>query len=88
MGCSGNQLHLYDSDTGTLLRTLWSHTGLVRTIAMDQVNGLLVSGSYDFSVCVWSMSGGDDGYGLIRYISSGEQKAVMGVAVEGGRIVR
>ena len=57
----GNDQVIYKFDTfsGDLLQELVGHTGLVRSLHLDQVNRKLISSSYDMTVKVFDYDTGD-----------------------------
>jgi WD40 repeat protein len=60
------------------------HMGLVRAVAIDQQNDLLISGSYDCSVRLWDLQT----HRQLRkvFIGPDSSNLVLGVAAERGRI--
>lgn len=58
----GNDQVIYEFDTtnGNVRRELSGHKELVRSLHLDSANGRIVSGSYDHSIKVWSVHGGQN----------------------------
>ncbi|KAF1810887.1 WD40 repeat-like protein [Eremomyces bilateralis CBS 781.70] len=56
-GGNDQVIYKFDSATGELLHTYRGHTGLVRSLFLDSVNGRVISGSYDQSMRVYSFDG-------------------------------
>lgn len=56
----GNDQVIYQFDTSSGFRTreMTGHTGLVRSLHLDNANGRVVSGSYDYSVRVYDLATG------------------------------
>jgi WD40 repeat protein len=55
---SDNNITLYDSTTGELIRTFVGHTGAVKDIDVSDDGSLLVSGSEDRSLRLWEIATG------------------------------
>jgi len=53
-GGSDNQVHIWDLGTRTVTRELVGHTGSVAALARS--GAMLVSGSYDTTVCIWDLT--------------------------------
>jgi WD40 repeat protein len=62
--------------TGALVRTFVGHTAWVRSLAVDQLRGLLVSGSADRTVKVWELETGQ-----LRRTLEGHSEPVYSVAM-------
>ncbi len=54
-GGNDQVIYQFDTTSGELVRELDGHHGLVRSLHLDNANGRVVSGSYDYSVKVWDM---------------------------------
>jgi len=52
---SYREIRIWDSSTGSLKRTLTSHSSYVNTLAVLQ-NGALASGSFDNTIKIWDIS--------------------------------
>lgn len=52
---SNDQIHLWDLTTGEESARGVGHTGSVAALSCDAVGGRLVSGSFDTTVCVWTL---------------------------------
>ena len=52
----GDEVRVWDSHTGTLVRTFRGHRGLVSSLAFTPDGKLLVSGSRDRTVKLWDMT--------------------------------
>lgn len=50
----------YDTTNGNVKRELSGHKELVRSLHLDSANGRIVSGSYDHSIKVWNVHGGQN----------------------------
>jgi F-box and WD-40 domain protein 1/11 len=57
-GGNDQVIYQFDANTGELVGELKGHTGLVRSLHLDDVNGRIVSGSYDISVKVFNAKTG------------------------------
>jgi F-box and WD-40 domain protein 1/11 len=57
----GNEKTIYqfDANTGELVKSLKGHTGLVRSLHLDDLNRRIVSGSYDMSIKVFDAESGE-----------------------------
>jgi len=52
---SDDQIHLWDLTTGNETARGVGHTGSVAALSCDALGGRLVSGSFDTTVCVWTL---------------------------------
>lgn len=50
----------YDTTTANVKRELSGHKELVRSLHLDSANGRIISGSYDHSIKVWNVHGGQN----------------------------
>ncbi|KAK2808516.1 hypothetical protein FQN49_008713 [Arthroderma sp. PD_2] len=57
-GGNDQVIYQFDANTGELVKELEGHSGLVRSLHMDNANGRVVSGSYDMSVKVFDAKAG------------------------------
>lgn len=57
----GNDQIVYNFDTssGELVQEMTGHTGLVRSLHLDNANGRIISGSYDTSVRAYDLASGE-----------------------------
>ena len=55
---TGSYVHIFDSQTNSLLRTLSGHTGEVLSIAFSPDSNTIASGSEDLTVKLWEVSSG------------------------------
>ncbi len=55
---TGSYVHIFDSQTNSLLRTLSGHTGEVLSIAFSPDSQTIASGSEDLTVKLWEVSSG------------------------------
>ncbi|WEW55236.1 hypothetical protein PRK78_000665 [Emydomyces testavorans] len=58
-GGNDQVIYQFDANTGELVNELKGHTGLVRSLHMDNENGRVISGSYDMSVKVFNAKSGE-----------------------------
>jgi WD40 repeat protein len=72
LACAPNdrKIYLYDINSGIILSTLTGHAGDVKSMVLSRKGSLLISGSWDNTIGVWSMIN----YTLIRMISIPENK--------------
>jgi len=52
---SDDQIHLWDLNAGNEVARGMGHTGSVAALTCDAVGGRLVSGSFDTTICVWTL---------------------------------
>lgn len=52
---SDDQIHLWDLTTGNETARGVGHTGTVAALSCDALGGRLVSGSFDTTICVWTL---------------------------------
>ncbi|EFQ97966.1 beta-TrCP [Nannizzia gypsea CBS 118893] len=57
-GGNDQVIYQFDANTGELVKELEGHSGLVRSLHMDNANGRVVSGSYDMSIKVFDAKAG------------------------------
>lgn len=57
-GGSDNEIKIWDTQSGNLIRTLSGHTGRVLTVAYSPDNGTIASGSSDQTIKLWDFSSG------------------------------
>lgn len=57
-GGNDQVIYQFDTSNGELVREFDGHNGLVRSLHLDNLNGRVVSGSYDHSVKVWDLASG------------------------------
>jgi parallel beta-helix repeat protein len=57
-GCIQGEIKLWDVASGSLVRTLTGHTGVVRSVAFSPDGRLLASGSYDDTIKLWEVASG------------------------------
>ena len=57
-GGNDQVVYQFDANSGELLRELRGHTNLVRSLHLDNCNGRVISGSYDYSVKVFDIDTG------------------------------
>ena len=53
-------IYQFDANSGEFIRELKGHKDLVRSLYLDNLNGRIISGSYDHSVKAYDMSRGDE----------------------------
>ncbi|KAL4768111.1 WD40-repeat-containing domain protein [Aspergillus nidulans var. acristatus] len=58
-GGNDRAIYQFDANTGQLVKEIEGHTGLVRSLHLDDVNQRIVSGSYDTSVKVFDAQAGE-----------------------------
>lgn len=58
-GGNDQVIYQFDANTGELVNELNGHTGLVRSLHMDNESGRVISGSYDMSVKVFDAKTGE-----------------------------
>ncbi|TPX19742.1 hypothetical protein DIZ76_017534 [Coccidioides immitis] len=58
-GGNDQVIYQFDANTGELVNELKGHSGLVRSLHMDNENGRVISGSYDMSVKVFDAKSGE-----------------------------
>ncbi|EEP82667.1 conserved hypothetical protein [Uncinocarpus reesii 1704] len=58
-GGNDQVIYQFDANTGELVNELKGHTGLVRSLHMDNEHGRVISGSYDMSVKVFDAKSGE-----------------------------
>ncbi|KAI9736668.1 MAG: hypothetical protein M1834_000872 [Cirrosporium novae-zelandiae] len=58
-GGNDQVIYQFDAITGSLVKELKGHRGLVRSLHLDSVNRRVVSGSYDMSVKVFDLDSGE-----------------------------
>ncbi|KAL5045622.1 hypothetical protein BDW71DRAFT_183572 [Aspergillus fruticulosus] len=58
-GGNDRAIYQFDTNTGQLVKEIEGHTGLVRSLHLDNVNQRIVSGSYDTSVKVFDAQAGE-----------------------------
>lgn len=69
-GGNDQVIYQFDANTGELVGELKGHTGLVRSLHLDDVNGRIVSGSYDVSVKVFDAKSGQLSIDLPHWTTS------------------
>ncbi|KAL8796904.1 MAG: hypothetical protein Q9195_000987 [Heterodermia aff. obscurata] len=57
-GGNDQVVYQFDSSTGTIVREMAGHQGLVRSLYLDNTNGRIVSGSYDASIRAYDFATG------------------------------
>ena len=57
-GGNDQVVYQFDSNTGTMVREMAGHQGLVRSLHLDNTNGRIVSGSYDTSIRAYDFATG------------------------------
>ncbi|KAL4978194.1 WD40-repeat-containing domain protein [Aspergillus desertorum] len=58
-GGNDRAIFQFDANTGQLVKKIEGHTGLVRSLHLDNINQRIVSGSYDTSVKVFDAQAGE-----------------------------
>ncbi|KAL9013039.1 MAG: hypothetical protein Q9173_002237 [Seirophora scorigena] len=58
-GGNDQVIYQFDASTGELIREMQGHSGLVRSLHLDSVNGRLASGSYDNTVRAYDIHTGE-----------------------------
>lgn len=58
-GGNDQVIYQFDASTGELIREMSGHSGLVRSLHLDSLNGRLVSGSYDNTVRAYDIHTGE-----------------------------
>ena len=56
VSCSGNNIHLWDSDTNQLLKTLKGHTESVNSVVFSPDGNIIVSASEDRTIRLWNVN--------------------------------
>ena len=57
-GGNDQVVYQFDSNTGTMVREMAGHRGLVRSLHLDNTSGRIVSGSYDTSIRAYDLATG------------------------------
>ncbi|RDW86527.1 F-box/WD repeat-containing protein [Aspergillus mulundensis] len=58
-GGNDRAIYQFDANTGQLVKKIKGHSGLVRSLHLDNVNRRIVSGSYDMSVKIFDAQAGE-----------------------------
>ena len=69
-GGNDQVVYQFDSNTGTMVREMAGHQGLVRSLHLDNTNGRIVSGSYDASIRVYDIATGQLIAAFVRWATS------------------
>ena len=72
---AGNEINLFDSHSGTLIRTLAKHEAAVNAVAFSSNGRLLASGSDDRTAIIWEIDSGKS-----KHVLKGHDQTVRAVA--------
>jgi WD40 repeat protein len=88
---SGNEVRVFDLDSGRVALTLRGHAGTVSTVAFTPDGSRLLSGSYDTTIRLWDTAIGDELFvlrghrgGVLRVRVDRDGRRVASTGIEGG----
>jgi len=84
-GSNDNKIKVWSASTGSCLRTLAGHKGLVRALAYQEEAPFFVSASYDRTVRIWDLA--DESGKAVREFKGHHASQIFRVGADAARII-